>query len=327
MLCKRYYNRFDAPDATPGSKSLPTGIRYKGGEYYITFNYVSANGVSQAYVYKGSKDDTHKSRNWYPFSYPSSEGQTVTVTALYGPDVISEAEVQLVGNYNTEESGNPIGCLYQGKMDGSGVWTTLIPTPDTTEVIAHSVDKNIVVGNYIGEIAPAKAFIYNIQTKQYLSLTFPNSASTTAYGVWYNGNNNYTICGGYSNLDSGNLDVGYVVDYNSITGLFENWTSYYYNNDEGASASHFNGISPNCDEDGYYLTGVAIVGNKSTPFKASIARRRDSSFRQKARWENITVPKSQTSTGNSIYSNTIIGIYQNSVGIGATTHGYISGLC
>ncbi len=59
-------------------------------------------------------------------------------------------------------------------------------------------------------------------------IVYPGSTTTTAYGIWYNGGTSYTICGGYTNLLGAGKSIaeGYLVDYDSATGQFTNWTSF-----------------------------------------------------------------------------------------------------
>ena len=108
--------------------------------------------------------------------------------------------MQIVGNYTTVESaGSAIGLLYQGAVDGSGTWSTLLPpSPDNSNVIntiAHSTMGGLVVGNYDTRLATGKAFIYDITKNTYTNLTKPGAVSITAYGIWYNGGSSYTIAG------------------------------------------------------------------------------------------------------------------------------------
>ncbi len=69
-------------------------------------------------------------------------------------------------------------------------------------------------------------------TKFLTDIVYPGSTTTTAYGIWYNGGTSYTICGGYSSNSNASEPIGnaYLVDYDSATGQFTNWTSFAYPN-------------------------------------------------------------------------------------------------
>ena len=108
----------------------------------------------------------------------------------------------------------------------------------------HSTMGGLAVGNYDSPIDTGDSICrsgratHSSTTLRGTFLTdivFPGSKSNTAYGIWYNGGTSYTICGGYSldpvnNFDDQNKPIGqgYLVDYDSLTGQFTNWTSFAY---------------------------------------------------------------------------------------------------
>src|SRR6185436_5138971 len=97
------------------------------------------------------------------------------------------------------------GCLYEGLLDGSGIWTQILPTSDKPVIntICHSTMHNLIVGNYDTILIAGKAFIYDIEKHTYYDIIKPGAQSITAYGIWYNGGESYTICGGYTELNPG----------------------------------------------------------------------------------------------------------------------------
>jgi hypothetical protein len=130
---------------TATTQTIVTGIRgiTNSTDVYISGIYGQTTGnMSSGLLYTGPVSTIGGA--WRILNYPSSSGVTVTSTSLYGPNNGSVAgTVQIVGNYTTSQAGTgALGLLYQGAVDGSGTWTTLLPpTPDSTPVIntiAHS---------------------------------------------------------------------------------------------------------------------------------------------------------------------------------------------
>ena len=324
---KRKYHTFNYPKQTDGGKTLLTGIREVKGtndKVYISgfYTYPDSNNVD-AFVYKG---DLKGHGKWNVLSYPSSPGITVTSTNLYGPNNVKNCNCQnkknkvirVVGNYTTQEAGTKaFGCMYEGKLNGVGKWKTLIPSfssEPTINTIAHSTHGNLVVGNYDTQLNQGKAFIYNIKTNKYYNIVKPNAKSITAYGVWHNNANSYTICGGYSDLNfvSG-VDAGYLVDYNNKTHKFSNWRTYYYNNDpKKAIVTHFDGITGD-GKGGYNLTGDWLGfadGSSQLGFFAHVMNDNNNQYKRKAKWSDVSFPgKTTLTSGNSVYKNVVIGVY------------------
>ena len=335
-MTERIYLKFNYPGAVPGSKTLLTGIRGKGHRsvindiLYITGFYESPEGKIKSFVYKGDISEKEKKySNWYILNYPSASGRTVISTSLYGPAILKHGNIRVVGNYLTEESGtSALGCMYEGPLDGSGRWFTLIPTSDSPvlNTIAHSTHGDLIVGNYDTELYTGKAFIYDIRTGIYYDIDKPPECpsavsikSITAYGVWNNCGPNYTICGGFSRANpSTGLDSAYLVDWDNKNHTFSNWRSYNYNNDDKTAAvTHFDGITTD-GHDGYNLTGDAILlnSNKEIAFFTHV------NSNDKAHWAQISYPESSGTSGNSVYKSAIIGVYQ--VDPIPTVNGYIS---
>lgn len=268
------YSTLNFPGATSDSKTLLTGIRINKCKSLMTGFYVGEAGTLSFVLSNGG---------YYILNYPNA------VTNLYGPCILEHSRVRLVGNI-VGTNGNLIGCMYTGKLDGTGKWKTLEPGVNT---ICHSTMGDLIVGNTQEELL-SKAFIYDITKKKYTWIKKSGSKSVTAYGIWHNGDS-YTICGGYSPLIGLQTDIGYTVEYNSVTGKFSNWRDYYYMNDPTKSTvTHFDGISKG------NLTGVAVHDGKEVAFYLNA---------KKNVWKEVKYPNSSTTTGNSIAGNTIIGVY------------------
>ncbi len=322
----RNYATFNYPSGTTGGKTFLTGIRgvKHDSDVYITgFYEFPAGGTTIPFLYKGDLDGKGK---WHVLNYPSSAGVTVTATNLYGPSDDSKSKVQVVGNYKTVQAGSAaLGCLYEGHLDGSGQWTTLLPPAiePVLNTIAHSTMGDLVVGNYNVQKKVSKAFIYDIKNKTYHKIVKSNAKDITAYGIWHHGHNSYTICGGYSDLNgAAGVKLAYLVDWNNKTQQFSNWRSYSYNNDPSiAIVTHFDGIT--ADKQGnYHLTGDWIdvnhpIDQPSQAFFCTIKKK------DNAKWSLISYPGETTTSGNSVYKKVVIGSY-NLNQDPAVVNGYIS---
>lgn len=312
----------------PGSNNVAfpgiSGIRGVLGssnqdDVYITGVYVQY-GSNHAFLYKGP---VLGGGSCNKFNFPSGINRTVTSTSLYGPDNNGFDKVTVVGVYTTLESG-PIaqqGLLYQGAADGSteSGYSTLYPASlldngDTIKnTLAHSTMNGIVVGNYDTNLATGKAFIYDIESKDYYPLDKPGgTASITAYGIWYNGGTSYTIAGGYSAVNSGGINTGFITDWDSTTHQVSHFTTLSYNNMPVSQiGTHFEGITGD-GKDGYNLAADwNYIGEKTTPAFAHIKRNSDGSFAS-AQWTAFDYyPGSSWTSANTVYKNYILGLFQS----------------
>ena len=316
----RKYYTFNYPSSVPGGNTLLTGIRgtkSNPDKVYISGFYKYPGGMPVIpFVYKGRLSGKG---TWNILNYPSSPGVTVVETNLYGPNNGRGSDIQVVGNYTTEETGTAaIGCLYEGPLYGSGTWTTLIPTSSVPvlNTIAHSTMGGLVVGNYDTQLDEGKAFIYDIKT--YHDIIKPGAKSITAYGIWHNGGDCYTICGGYSDADSiAGFEAGYLVDWNNKCQKFSNWRTYHYNNAPIRSLiTHFDGITSD-GHGGYNLTGDWLGVGEEGPelgFFCHIKKNR-------AKWSPVSFPGQLATSGNSVYKKVVIGVYTSP---GDEINGYIS---
>lgn len=340
---ERSYHTFNYPDSLPGSKTLLTGIRENAeneDEVFITGFYEPQGDPSDviSFVYKG---DLSGNGSWFTLNYPSSPGVTVKTTNLYGPDSEDltncschskkhhpKSSFRVVGNYTTVEVGTAaFGCLYEGPLDGSGTWTTLLPTSDepVLNTIAHSTINGLVVGNYDTTLITGKAFIYDIKKKKYYDIVKPGAQSITAYGIWYNDDSDtYTICGGYTEIGVGvTKNQGYMVDWDNRIHEFSNWKSFSYGNDPVKSlVTHFDGITSD-ESGGYNLTGdrLEFGAANEVGFFANVKRKENGKFSE-AKWESISFPGSSVTSGNSVYKKVVIGVYVEPDILGV--NGYIS---
>ena len=320
----RIYEKFNFPGSLDGSKTLLTGIRHiSEKEYVITGFYKYPNDAFQpaSFVYKGKLNGVGK---WYILNYPSIGQNIVSQTNLYGPCVKHHDSYNIVGNYTLEGQTSTIGCLYQGKLDGSGKWTSIIPTSLSSDpilnTICHSTYGDLVVGNYDTVLVQGKAFIYDIKSKTFTDITKNDIKSITAYGIWQNSDKTYTICGGLVQ----DKEFGYVVDWDNKKKKFSNWTLYSYGNNVKSIVTHFDGISATCDEHGYTLTGdyVELGNEKPKGFFAKVKRSKHCKFSRNAKWETLNISGADGISGNSVSDDIVIGVFNyNSE---TTVNGYVS---
>ena len=178
---------------------------------------------------------------------PDQPGETTDGTTAYSADNLGDGQLRIVGTYSNTGAAAELGFLFTGTVDDvadAGSYVSLpFPTPSATWNVPHSTSGGLVVGNYDSSTSgglPAgggRAYVYDAVSGTYLvpSMVYPDSAATTAYGIWHNGGTNYTIAGGYANSPINNLlnpnqplSKALLVDFDSATGQFSNWKSYTY---------------------------------------------------------------------------------------------------
>jgi hypothetical protein len=316
----RVYLTFNYPGSQDGDQTPLTGVRNNGKELYISGFYHTEDKPAIGFVYKGEVGQQWDKNRWHTLNVTSTPGKTVKGTNLYGPDIIKHNKVRVVGSYNTEESSTMYGCLYEGDLNGTGKWTTLMP-PNSLNTVVHSNMKGLAVGNYLLEGSEgAHSFIYNIKEHKYYDITKEGVTSISAYGIWYNGCGLYTICGGYSKVNPNDpslkrIETAYLVDWNNKTHKLHNWREYNYNNHGVISLiTHFEGITTD-NRGGYNVVGEAKLSNGDLVIFAA-------NINKGVKWEIIQYPGSTSTTGNSIYEENVIGVYRTSEN--NSVNGYLS---
>jgi hypothetical protein len=327
------YSTFNYPNANGGSYG-PTGIRSAGGQNVFVTGSVHPSPtptppcsvVSHGILYDGALSGNG---DWTVLDYPSSPGITVTGTVLYGPDGLPPSNVRIVGSYTIcEDTGTRNhGLLYEGPTDGSGTWQTidyggpLRPGEQVLNTIVHSTMGGLAVGNFDTNLAIGRAFVYDIAANSWKELIKP-SVSITAYGIWYNGGTSYTIAGGYSDANPNGIDHGYLANWDSVTQMASDWTSYDFDNGPHThvEVSHFDGITTD-NQGGFYLTGEWAGGQQLGGFFAHVPRMPHRAFGD-ARWRDIEYPSSVVTTGNTVFENNVLGIYF--VNLDSPFSGYIA---
>ena len=268
---------------------------------------------------------TYNPLNNYIIKYPGASS-----SSIYGPDakkgttksiLQNKSSFKLVGSYTNENDSNTYGMIYQGKLSDINnplFYKTIVTGGKYTYV--HSVMKKLAVLNYDSPaqyntynlpLGPGNAAIYNIKKNTLENIKYPGSITTTAYGIWHNGDNSYTICGGYStkaveitsiyvNGKPKPIGSSYLVDYDLCTGKFTNWTSFSSINTE----AHFQGISK---YDNKYQVSLDVVnGNALNGFWLEVKRSKNNFIIKKT--VAITYPNSTSCTNDSVANNTVVGI-------------------
>lgn len=313
------YCKLNYPEQQPGDSTLLTGIRgkYLRHKEVVICGFFESTDYVTSFIYRNDK--------WYNLNFPN-----MTVTNLYGPDIIDKHTIRVVGNYNVSNNSPTIACIYEGKYCGQGKWTSL-NVPDSTNSIAHSTMGDLVVGNYETVNNTSGAFIYNIKTQTYTKIIKEHTQSISAYGIWQNSANKYTICGGYININADvRKNVAYIVDYDEVDNhkvnnhcgsihKLHHWREYSYGNDPITQITHFDGITKS--KTGYNLTGdyIKLPNFKPQAFFCSVKRSKNR-FSKLAYWKTLAYPDKTITSGNSIYENIVIGVYTSSGG----TNGYVS---
>jgi hypothetical protein len=292
----------------------------------------------------------------YAVNYPGAAS-----TSVYGPDNLDGDLLRLVGSYKNADASTAAvavnGFLFEGTTDdlaNSANYRT-IDYPGARFNYVHSTMGGFAVGNYDSPVdhgsgglplGPGHAYIYNIAQNTFpTDIVFPGSKSNTAYGIWHNGHTSYTIVGGYSlelvnNLENQDQPIGkaYMVDYDSVTGVFSNWASFDYPNGTNY-VTHFEGIS-SVEKGVYTLNADSAQSGSSNPVQgswATVRRNADGTF-GKAVWVDLNYPgvdpAANVTSSNAVFGNQVVGVvigpesgisYQATVNIGFQLSNVISG--
>jgi hypothetical protein len=323
------YTTINSSASSANSTSL-TGIRgvNNSTNVYITGGAVTSSNVWSNQLYVGP---IVGGGIYYTLNVPGSN----STTNAYSVDNWSGNQVSVVGNY-TNSNGDSRGFLYQGPVANNNMLGTVGAAPwydisystaDTTYAsIPHSVMNNIVVGGfqrvgvtaYICDISSPTTPICNDMRAAFASLPVA-PASSSAYGVWWNGETRYTIVGGYSSVVNSDLSStsakgvkGFIVDYDASSKTYSHFMSYDYNNDaSGIYTTHFEGITVDPTKGGYNLAGEGITANGTMNVGlAHVSRTADGGFTTKPKWVTVSYPNATVTTSDTVYQNNILGVYQ-----------------
>ena len=268
-------------------------------------------------IYCGPLSHNGSLGQWHQFAYTSPDFDDVVNTSCYGPNN-HPAGVEWVGSYKRTSTGSSaLGCLYQGSLDGSGTWTTISPNNgDTKNVYVHSVMGGLAVGNYDTKLTNGFAFIYNIQNKTFDYIVAPNALTTTLYGIWHDGKDNYTLAGGFTSKDAGSASQAFLANWNSRTKLMTNLRGYQGDNQKFTSlVTHFEGITN--APGGYNIAaGFSSKDNADGAAFAHIRRNHDGTFGE-AEWQTLRYPDQgvKMTTSDTVFEDNILGILVSEDGL------------
>lgn len=308
-----------------------TGVRgdHDGNVILTGDQVIAGTGNTQAILYHGPMLDTSLGKVYQ--LTPTFEGQQVVSSTFYGPNTsvfdatIELGQVRAVGSYvNTEsvETRNH-GMIYEGSLDGTGTWTQVdVPSSavggaQVWNTILHSNMGDLAVGNYdlYGQDGSGNAFIYNMRTETYTILDTDFGGTdqlTTLYGIWQeeHGGHVYVVVGG-SKHGIGANDA-FMARYDSISETFSDIRYYTYEGTPGV-ITHFEGVTG--VPGGYNLIATTDAGAAF----ASVAINLDGSFGD-AQWTLNNMPGASLTTGNSVFQNVVMGIYQQDGVDGTNTY-------
>lgn len=309
------------------------------GSYLITGT-SGTNGV----VYNGPIDHAMTtsgsgSGSWTVMNVPS--GFNASSTSIYGVANLGNNNVNLVGSYvssvaDADGQFPRIGFYYTGAITSSPNAANFqsyrardpISGRPANFTYIHSVDGGLAVGNYdfLGDGNPAgKPFIYDPITGSQTAIRYSTTGKThSAYGIWFNGGNSYTIAGGEGLAgtpeDDGRygepLGMGALIDYDRTTGAFTNYRTYAFTANKAlpkamrkeAKVTHFEGIYS--AGDGTYKLPATVTGQdsgKTVAAFATVKRKANGSF-GKARWSVLDIPGTSLATNDSLFGDANVGV-------------------
>jgi len=249
---------------------------------------------------------------WTPIKYPRS-----AKTSVYGP-AVTQTGYRVVGSYEKKGQTNADGFVYDSTTKK---YLTLDAPPNLCApkscnyTIVHSNYGNTTykaVGNYDAvtsgsilspsETYPASghAFIYDSATAKFATLKFSGSVSSTAYGIWMDGNT-VAVAGGYTDKKGTHA---YVRNLAGTKMLVYDWPK--------SILTHFEGITGAGGPGNYNVIGDYFdLKNKTLEYGFFLPIRN---------WTAGTATVIGPVSANSLYRRTVIGVY---VGAGLT-NGYIT---
>ena len=313
---------------TPSTEQVSgwQGIRYNHTSN--TYLFSGTNASKQAVLYNGSVQ-CNILNNYTTFSYP---GTTVTGTSAYGPNIIyGTNNINIVGCYNDTSyfpTNLNLGFIYTGSIsnlsNSSNYKTICVNISYCTFTYVHSVMGNYAVLCTTDSNDFAESYLYNLTTESFTQIQVPNALTTTAYGIWTNNNNIYTIVGGYSTskkyliteIYNTNLNppqpypigLGYIITYNATTNTFYNFTSVAYPSNS-LYLTHIEGISGIYNESNTYSI-VTTTENNSGSLLANFTKvyATNTTYNVLTNWININYPNNLFNVGDSCANYIVCGM-------------------
>ena len=309
-----------------GGVSAWQGIRYLGSDTYLLCGTTNPNpNAGYGLIYVG--DINCIDGKFYYLNIPVNVG---IATSVYGPNYDQNTGIYtFVGSY-TNYLYEVKGFVYSGTLDKDSLNNPdnfsypSVNTQYETNFL-HSNSNGLVVGNS-GDKISTISYIYDINNLSQIKkqIQFPNSITTTTYGIWFNGGTSYTLVGGYSPnfvpIESIYLPNGiirpigsaFIVDYNSETNTFSNWTTIDFQNNISSFLTHFEGIYGN--EDGTYSINADVINLSVSPipqgYFLTISRNDKNEFETNfENWVKLNYSSKGTSSSNSVANNKVVGLF------------------
>lgn len=305
-----------------GGISAWQGIRSLGSNIYLicgTTNPTPNTGYGLIYI---GEINCQNGETYY-LNVPNS-----LATSLYGPNYDNSTGIYtFVGSY-LDYNQNTNGFIYQGTLNDLSVASNFnYPSINNYFSINffHSFSNNLFVGNSgnTNKDNQTVSYIYDVNdlSKIKTIIIYPNSATTTTYGIWYNNNNGiYTIVGGYSmdyiSIDkiytkNGVMPIGnaFIADYNYELNTFFNWTTINYGNN---LLTHFEGIFRNSN--GTYSINADVVDLTVSPLPTGYFLTIDRNIKNEFTYNlsnsvKILYNSNGISSSNSVANNIVVGLY------------------
>ena len=304
-----------------GGVSAWQGIRSLGSNIYLlcgTSNPTPNTGNGLIYI----GDINCQNGNIYYLNVPNSLG-----TSIYGPNYDDNTGIYtFVGSF-LDYNQNTNGFIYQGTLNNL-LNESNFTYPSINNYFNinffHSFSNILFVGNSgnTNKNNETISYIYDVNDLNKIKtlIKYPNSLTTTSYGIWYNGNNQYTIVGGYSieNISieniytkNGIIPIGnaFIVDYNYQTNQFFNWTTINYGEN---ILTHFEGISQN--ENGTYSINADVVNLEVSKLPIGYFLTIDRDIKNAFLYNlsnsvQISYNSNGISSSNSVANNKVVGLY------------------
>ena len=281
---------FNAPASVfPGVTSTePTGIR----PGLITATVTLQDGATVGGVYE------RKSQTWFQIDYPDGAS-----SAAYGPETIPGG-YRVVGSFKDSLQNGDSGFVYDSVKDEylpiNAPPHLCTPKP-CNYTIAHSIFGGApyrVVGNYDADAKSSEisghAFLYESTGKKFTTIDVRGAISTTAYGIWMNGQH-IVVAGGYTDKTGRHA---YVRDLSS-----KKFVTYDY---PGAALTHFEGITGAGGLGNYNLVGDYTKPKNKAVYGFYLQ------IRNWKPWPPVVIGKL---TANSVSDHDVIGVYNPGGGI------------
>lgn len=342
-----YYNTNNMlvkqPNSNPsyGALSAWQGIRTMETNNTYLICGTTAPNPNEGYglIFQGNISCTNG--NTYYLNVPNSLSSSV-----YGPNYDTNTGLYgFVGSYMNPSDKNIYGFYYSGYLDNNDLinannykYPSVNKNYDVTFI--HSTMGEIMVGNCGNTGSSVSAienstlsFLYftTSNMNNYIEIKFPNSVSTTTYGVWYNGNNKYTLVGGYSLNKIMNIsDVyssglirpfgkGFVCTFDAETSTFSNWTTLdgLPNPNNNNLETHIEGISKMSNGSNIYTLSLDVIDtdlNTKTSYYTTMTIDENGDYIVNQNYTPIKYPGNNNeiinnASSNSVADNNLVGLY------------------